>query len=98
VTKISIGRLLTGDLSVEPTALRALIRRAGYTGQTSGLAPTRVQANLALLPADWAAEFLLFCQMNPKPCPVLAVTSAKDPIFRTLGTDVDVRTDAPRTY
>jgi uncharacterized protein YcsI (UPF0317 family) len=34
--------------------------------------------------------------MNPKPCPVLAVTNPGDPIFRTLGTDVDVRTDAPR--
>jgi uncharacterized protein YcsI (UPF0317 family) len=55
-----------------------------------------VQANLAILPADWASEFLLFCQKNPKPCPVLAVTNPGDPIFPTLGNDVDVRTDAPR--
>ena len=34
--------------------------------------------------------------MNPKPCPVLAVTNPGDAIFPTLGNDVDVRTDAPR--
>src|SRR5271165_4071974 len=96
MTNISIGRPINRDFPVEPARLRALIRRAGHTGQTSGLAPRRVQANLAILPADWAAEFLLFCQINPKPCPVLAVTNPGDPIFWTLGTDVDVRTDAPR--
>jgi uncharacterized protein YcsI (UPF0317 family) len=96
MTKTSLLRSTKQDLPVEPTTLRALIRNAGYTGNTSGLAPGRVQANLAILPADWAAEFLLFCQMNPKPCPVLAVTNPGDPLFCTLGTDVDVRTDAPR--
>jgi uncharacterized protein YcsI (UPF0317 family) len=96
MTKFSFGGPINPDFPVEPTALRALIRRAGHTGQTSSLAPRRVQANLAILPADWAGEFLLFCQMNPKPCPVLAVTNRGDPIFWTLGTDVDVRTDAPR--
>jgi uncharacterized protein YcsI (UPF0317 family) len=84
------------DVPTDPTSLRTLIRSGRYTEQTSGLAPGRVQANLAILPADWASEFLLFCQMNPKPCPVLAVTNPGDPIFHTLGTDVDVRTDAPR--
>jgi uncharacterized protein YcsI (UPF0317 family) len=84
------------EFPADPGALRALIRSGGYAGQTSGLAPGRVQANLAILPADWASEFLLFCQMNPKPCPVLAVTKPGDPIFTSLGTDVDVRTDAPR--
>src|SRR5689334_11493509 len=84
------------EFPTDPGALRALIRSGRYAGQTSGLAPRRVQANLAILPADWASEFLLFCQMNPKPCPVLAVTNPGDPIFPTLGVGVDVRTDAPR--
>jgi uncharacterized protein YcsI (UPF0317 family) len=84
------------DFPTDPVLLRALIRSGRYVGQTSGLAPGRVQANLAILPADWASEFLLFCQMNPKPCPVLAVTNPGDPVFRTLGADVDVRTDASR--
>ena len=83
-------------LPSDPGALRALIRAGRYTAQTSGLARGHVQANLAILPADWASEFLLFCQMNPKPCPVLAVTNPGDPFFPTLGRDIDVRTDAPR--
>ena len=84
------------DLPTNPAALRAAIRRGAYAGQTSGLAPGRVQANLAIMPADWAGDFLLYCQRNPKPCPVLAVTDPGDPLFPTLGHDVDVRTDAPR--
>src|SRR5918911_3914810 len=84
------------ELSSDPGSLRALIRSGRYAGQTSGLAPGRVQANLAILPADWASEFLLFCQMNPKPCPVLAVTNPGDPFFPSLGRGIDVRTDAPR--
>lgn len=84
------------NFPTDPVELRAMIRAGRYAGQTSGLAPGRVQANLAILPADWASEFLLFCQKNPKPCPVLAVTNPGDRIFPTLVNDVDVRTDAPR--
>jgi uncharacterized protein YcsI (UPF0317 family) len=83
-------------MPTDPAALRGLIRAGRYTGQTSGLARGHVQANLAILPAEWASEFLLFCHMNPKPCPVLAVTDPGDPFFPTLGQDIDVRTDAPR--
>jgi uncharacterized protein YcsI (UPF0317 family) len=55
-----------------------------------------VQANLVILPAAEAAEFLRFCQLNPKPCPVVGLTEPGDPLFRSLGRDVDARTDAPR--
>ena len=84
------------NFPTDPVELRAMIRAGRYAGQTSGLAPGRVQTNLAILPADWASEFLLFCQKNPKPCPVLAVTNPGDRILPTLVNDVDVRTDAPR--
>src|SRR5690242_13522374 len=80
----------------EPAALRAWIRSGRYAAQTSGLARGRVQANLVILPADWAVEFLLFCHMNPRPCPVLAVTNPGDPSFPSLGADIDVRSDVPR--
>ena len=40
---------------------------------------TDVQANLVILPKDWAFDFLLFCQRNPKPCPLLDVTEPGDP-------------------
>jgi len=54
-----------------------------------------VQCNIVILPADWAADFLRFCQLNPRPCPLIATsTSPGDPALPPLG-DVDIRTDVP---
>jgi uncharacterized protein YcsI (UPF0317 family) len=80
----------------EPQALRRVIREGRYAGHTSGLAPGRVQGNIAILPAEAASDFLRFCQANPKPCPLLAVSEPGDPLLPTLGADVDIRTDVPR--
>lgn len=75
---------------------RAQIRIGQHTGPTAGLAPGHVQANLMILPRDLAGEFLLFCQRNPKPCPLLAVTQAGRYDAPELGEDIDIRTDIPR--
>jgi uncharacterized protein YcsI (UPF0317 family) len=77
-------------------AARQAIRRGEWTGPTSGLAPGYVQGNLAILPATLAADFMRFCQLNPKPCPVLAAGSPGDPHLPSLGTDLDIRTDLCR--
>lgn len=79
-----------------PSEVRAAARAGRWTGQTSGLAPGFAQANLVFLPQQLAAEFLLFCQRNPKPCPLLDVTSPGDPIPRRVAPTADLRTDAPR--
>jgi uncharacterized protein YcsI (UPF0317 family) len=63
---------------------------------TSGLAMGNVQGNVVILPADLASDFLRFCQRNPKPCPVLAVSEPGDPALPTLGQGIDIRTDLPR--
>ena len=55
---------------------RRLIRSNEWRGVTSGVAPGHVQANLAILPRDLAFDFLLFCQRNPRPCPLLEVIEA----------------------
>ena len=77
-------------------AVRAEARAGRHTSVTTGMAPGAVQANLAILPADWAADFLRFCELNPKPCPLIAVSEPGDPRLPTLGADIDVRTDFPR--
>jgi uncharacterized protein YcsI (UPF0317 family) len=77
-------------------AARLLARRGGHRGPTAGLAPGFVQANLAILPADLAGDFLRFCQRNPKPCPLLAVSEPGDPRLPALGADLDLRRDVPR--
>src|SRR5690606_33708000 len=65
-------------------------------GQTSGLAPGFTQANLVILPREQAFDFLLFCQRNPKPCPLLEVTEPGDPVPRRFAPAADLRTDLPR--
>ncbi|OZG71888.1 hypothetical protein BTA51_17940 [Hahella sp. CCB-MM4] len=74
---------------------RGAIRSGSYTGQTSGMAPGYVQANLAIFPKDWAEEFLRFCLYNPKPCPLLGVTEPGNPKLPMLGTEIDLCTDLP---
>ncbi|MEM0908626.1 MAG: DUF1445 domain-containing protein, partial [Pseudomonadota bacterium] len=88
--------ILANDAVRDGAAVRATIRKGEHRRHTAGLAPGKLQANLAILPEAFALDFLRFCQRNPKPCPVVGVTDTGDPIFRTLGEDVDVRTDVPR--
>ncbi|MFC7307594.1 putative hydro-lyase [Streptomyces monticola] len=79
---------------VGPRAARARFR-AGSGGPTAGLAPGHTQANLIAVPADWAYDMLLFCQRNPKACPVLDVTDAGEWTTH-LAPGADLRTDLPR--
>ncbi len=78
-----------------PREIRRAIRRREHTGHTVGLAPGYVQGNLCIVPQQHAADFLLFCQRNPKPCPVLAVSEPGEPRLPALGNDLDIRTDIP---
>ncbi len=75
---------------------RLRVRSGEHAGPTSGLAPGYVQGNLAILPKDLAADFQRFCQLNPKPCPLLASSEPGDPHLPMLGADLDIRTDLPR--
>jgi uncharacterized protein YcsI (UPF0317 family) len=75
--------------------VRAACRKGELTGPTPGLALGYVQANLVVLPRDWAFDFLLFCQRNPKPCPLLDVTEPGDPEPRSVAPGADLRTDLP---
>lgn len=83
-------------LADEASRARALIRQETHTGPTAGLAPGCVQANLMILPQALAAEFLLFGQRNPKPCPILAVTTPGDFTVAAMGSNIDLRTDVPK--
>ena len=76
--------------------IREEIRRGKYTGITSGLAPGYVQANLAIVPKDYAYEFLLFCQRNPRPCPLIEVTDVGSPEPVGVAPGADLRTDVPK--
>jgi uncharacterized protein YcsI (UPF0317 family) len=76
--------------------IRKLVAAGEFTGPTPGLALGFVQANLVVVPRELAFEFLLFCQRNPKPCPVLDVTAPGDPEPFMVAPGADIRTDVPR--
>ncbi|MDR5676610.1 MAG: putative hydro-lyase [Armatimonadota bacterium] len=79
-----------------PAEVRQQIRAGRWRRPTAGRAPGYAQANLVVLPQAYAYDFLLFCQRNPKACPVLDVTDPGDPVPRYAAPDADLRTDLPR--
>ncbi len=88
---------MTADLfgSQRNAAARARLRyRTGHVAPTAGVAPGLTQANMIVLPRDWAFDFLLYAQRNPKSCPVLDVG---DPGSHAtmLAEGADLRTDLP---
>jgi uncharacterized protein YcsI (UPF0317 family) len=80
----------------EPREIRRAIRQGKFRRHTAGVAPGYVQGNVCILPREYAEEFRLFCERNPKPCPLLAVSQPGDPRLPELGADIDIRTDVPR--
>ena len=80
----------------DPRHVRGVIRQGLWSSHTSGLAHGRVQGNLVILPEVLAGDFLRFCQRNPKPCPVLAVSEPGQFTLPTLGDGIDIRTDLPQ--
>jgi uncharacterized protein YcsI (UPF0317 family) len=78
-----------------PRELRRAIRAGRFKGLTTGHAAGFVQANLAILPAAYAADFVAFCRANAQACPVLAVGEPGNCSLPRLGEDIDVRTDLP---
>ncbi len=77
-------------------AARLAIRANQRRGSTAGLAPGYVQGNLAILPQVLAGDFLRFCQLNPKPCPLIGSSAPGDPRVPSLAEDLDIRTDLSR--
>jgi uncharacterized protein YcsI (UPF0317 family) len=69
--------------------------RDGLVAPTTGWAAGFTQANLVIVPQEWAFDMLLFAQRNPRPVPLLDVT---DPgaTSTVLAPDADLRTDVPR--
>ncbi|HKC30829.1 MAG TPA: DUF1445 domain-containing protein, partial [Burkholderiales bacterium] len=80
----------------DPREVRRAIRCGEHSGHTAGLAPGYVQGNVCILPREYAEEFALFCERNPKPCPLLAASQPGEAQLPSLGEDLDIRTDVPR--
>lgn len=80
----------------KPADLRALIREGSLDAPTTGMCSGYAQGNLVVLPEELAYDFLLFCQRNPKACPLLEVSDAGSRTFPAFGKDSDIARDIPR--
>jgi uncharacterized protein YcsI (UPF0317 family) len=78
-----------------PADFRAETRSGAFTSVTAGIAPGFTQANLAILPKEYAFDFLLFCQRNRKPCPLIEVLEPGQPEPKDSAPGSDIRTDLP---
>lgn len=87
---------ITPFRSTSPAEMRRLIRAGEWIHPTSGLCLPHVQANMIVLPKDWAYDFLVFAQRNPKPCPILDVTEPGSGEAGIIAPGSDVRTDIPK--
>jgi uncharacterized protein YcsI (UPF0317 family) len=85
-----------GEAPIPPSHQARLDCRGGMASSTAGIANGYVQGNLAILPEKFASAFHRFCQLNPKPCPIIGMSDVGNPMIPSLGTDLDIRTDVPR--
>lgn len=78
----------------QPADLRQQVRTGGFTRPTAGCAPGYLQANLMIIPQAQAFDFLMFCQRNPKPCPLIEVLEPgqREP---ACAKGADIATDIP---
>lgn len=82
---------------MNPKELRNKIRKGEFTGHTSGVCSDYVQANLAIVPKEYAFEFLLFANRNRKSCPIIDVLEAGE-FESELAPGSDIRTDIPKYF
>lgn len=62
---------ITSYISMKPSDVRALIRSGKIDFPTAGMCQGYAQANLVILPPEYAADFETYTRYNPFPCPVL---------------------------
>lgn len=82
--------------NMAPSEVRKLIREGKITQPTAGMCAGYAQANLAVLPKELAYDFLLFCQRNPKSCPLLEVSDVGSLDLHTIAKNADIATDIPK--
>ena len=79
----------------EPKVVRQMIRERRLKTPTSGMCGGYAQGNLVVLPKEYAYDFLLFAQRNPKPCPILEVSEVGSREFALTAKGSDIAKDIP---
>lgn len=78
-----------------PLRSRGLIRQGVIDFPTAGMCRGYAQANLVILPPEYAADFEEFTKKNPFPCPVLEIIKGT-PETHAMGEGGNICSDIPR--
>lgn len=88
---------ITPYIHMSPAEVRSRIRSQEITFPTAGMSAGYAQANLVILPGQWAADFEEFCRRNPFPCPVLEIIRG-EPLTHAMGEGGNICTDVPEYF
>lgn len=86
---------ITPYIDMAPSQVRSLIRQGKIDFPTAGMCRGYAQANLVILPPEYAADFEEFTAKNPFPCPVLEIIKGT-PETHDMGEGGNICTDIPR--
>ena len=86
---------ITPYIHQTPAQVRAAIRRGEIDFPTAGMCAGYAQANLVILPPEYAADFEEYTRLNPFPGPVLEIVKGS-PITHAMGEGASLVTDIPR--
>ena len=87
---------ITPYVDKSPAEVRAAIRKGEIDFPTAGMSRGYAQANLIILPPEYAADFEEFAKLNPFPCPVLEIIKGEQPLTHAMGEGGNICTDIPR--
>jgi len=80
----------------KPSEVRQLIREGKIDFPTAGMCAGYAQANLVILPPEYAADFEEYTKLNPFPCPVLEIIKGEQPLTHAMGEGGNICTDIPK--
>ena len=86
---------ITPYVDKTPAEVRELIREGVIDFPTAGMCRGYAQANLVILPPEYAADFEEFTRRNPFACPVLEIVRGT-PETHDMGEGASIVTDIPR--
>ena len=78
-----------------PAEVRLLIRRGKIDFPTAGMCAGYAQANLIILPPDYADDFEQYTRRNPFACPVLEILRGT-PETKVMAKNCNILTDIPK--
>ena len=86
---------ITPYIDMKPSEVRKLIREGVIDFPTAGMCRGYAQANLIILPPEYAGDFEEFARRNPFPCPILEIIRGT-PETHDMGEGGNICTDIPK--